>query len=177
MDNVARILPIPNAFEDHRGTFDKIYDSSVSEFFGEIRQVNIVQNLRSNTFRGLHLQKKLHAENKLIFVNKGSIIDIVVCIDSNSSDYLNPQIFKLGDRKSLLFVPNTYLHGYLTIEDETEVVYLSDASYFPGCQYSLNIKNEHFEFEYLNDVVEISDSDKIASNIFDIEMYNKCQCS
>jgi dTDP-4-dehydrorhamnose 3,5-epimerase len=119
-------------FTDNRGVF-----APLPLVFGEDKieilrkdwvQSNISYNPNKFTFRGMHLQEGPHAQAKLVKVVNGSIIDFVVDLRPNSSDYLKVQEF-IVTSGSEVYVPRGFAHGFITTEDNTVVQYLVDNQY------------------------------------------------
>lgn len=112
-------------FLDGRGSFTPI---SLKIFDKDWLQSNVSFNTESNTFRGLHYQKREFAQAKLLKVIHGEIIDYVVDLRPESEEYMKLQEFKLT-RNNALLVPRGYAHGFITTEKNTVVQYLVDNVY------------------------------------------------
>jgi dTDP-4-dehydrorhamnose 3,5-epimerase len=130
-----QILSQP-VFTDHRGKFVPI---KLSEKWV---QSNISINTDIFVFRGLHYQKNPKSQTKLVSVVQGKIVDFIVNIDKNSSDFGKVDVFVLKEGNSVL-VPNNCAHGFLTLERDTIINYLVDNEYSQkdeGCidWYSVN---------------------------------------
>jgi dTDP-4-dehydrorhamnose 3,5-epimerase len=81
-------------------------------------------NKKKFTLRGLHFQNKPNQEIKIITCLKGSIFDVVVNVNKESSNYLKWRTFKLNDKnKYSLYVGKDYAHGFMTLEDNSLVSY------------------------------------------------------
>ena len=117
-------------FKDERGSFTPVELDSVSLSIDKWHQTNISINPKIHTFRGMHYQVK-SPQNKYVKVIQGKIIDFFY--DLNTQEV---QTFELGDQNAI-FVPNTQAHGYLTLEPNTIVVYLTDAPYDPESERSI----------------------------------------
>jgi dTDP-4-dehydrorhamnose 3,5-epimerase len=120
-------------FEDVRGHFSETWSDRA--FRAEIANVTFVQDNQSmsaskGTLRGLHFQKPPFAQGKLIRVVRGSILDVAVDIRKGSPAYGQHVAVKIDATEgSQLWVPAGFLHGFCTLEDETEVLYKA-TSYF-----------------------------------------------
>ncbi len=112
----------PKVFPDQRGYFFESYNKKV---FNELNlNVEFVQDNLSKSskgaLRGLHFQTPPHTQGKLISVIKGSIMDVVVDLRSNSGtfgQYFSIEISE-GNHK-MLWIPKGFAHGFLTLEDDT----------------------------------------------------------
>ena len=127
----------PQIFEDGRGFFLESYNYNT---FKEIGIENIfVQDNHSKSLkgvlRGLHLQSGDYSQAKLISVLEGSMLDIVVDLRENSKTFGKYFSIELNEKsKKMLFIPKGFAHGFLTLEDNTEIFYKCDNFY--------NSKNE-----------------------------------
>jgi len=116
----------PKVWKDNRGYF---YESFSGRSFTEAGiQANFVQDNQSfsqkGTLRGLHAQKDPFAQGKLVRVIQGSVLDVAVDARKASPTYGQHFIIELsGDNHKQLWVPPGFLHGFLTLEDDTIFTY------------------------------------------------------
>ena len=88
-------------------------------------------NLLYQSQRGLHFQRE-QAQGKLIRVLKGKILDVVVDLRKDSETF--GKCFKIilsESNRKMLFVPKGFAHGFLTLQDDTEIEYLCTDFYAP----------------------------------------------
>ena len=120
--------------EDSRGSFERIFDDRKMHGvqYNGIRNVNLSRNLLKGTVRGLHMQIGNASELKIISCVKGKIIDLYVDCRPNSKTFglINTVILKENE-PNLLIIPKGCLHSFLTIDDSSEVLYLTDNYYSP----------------------------------------------
>jgi len=126
------ILIKPKVFLDERGFFLESYKKS--DFLRNGIQESFVQDNFSksskNVLRGLHFQKEPFAQAKLITVVKGSIFDVAVDIRKESPSYGKYVSVELSaENKNSLFIPVGFAHGFLSLEDDTEVAYKTSNEY------------------------------------------------
>jgi dTDP-4-dehydrorhamnose 3,5-epimerase len=120
-------LMVPKRFSDTRGYFaetwsDRRFRSDVADF-GFV-QDNQSMSAKRWTVRGLHFQKPPFAQGKLVCVTRGSIFDVAVDIRRNSPTYRRHVSVVLdASQAAQLWVPPGFLHGFCTLEEETEVFY------------------------------------------------------
>lgn len=112
----------PVVFTDERGYFYESYNEALFEKAG-IR-ANFVQDNQSlsqkGTLRGLHAQAPNYAQGKLVRVIQGEVLDVAVDIRKKSPTYGHHFSIKLsGDNKRLLWIPPGFLHGFVTLADDT----------------------------------------------------------
>lgn len=126
-------LIVPKRFSDTRGHFSEIWSDRL--FREKIENVSFVQDNQSMsakkaTVRGLHFQKPPYAQGKLVRVVRGSIFDITVDIRKGSPTYGRHVAVRLDAVEGAqLWVPPGFLHGFCTLEDQTEVFYKVTAYY------------------------------------------------
>jgi dTDP-4-dehydrorhamnose 3,5-epimerase len=120
----------PRIIEDERGWFYEAFKNSNNEFGVTFLQDNHSLSKKKGTIRGLHLQKPPYEQSKLVRVIRGRIMDVVVDLRKHSKTYLRTQTFILDDIKKIaLFIPKGFAHGFITLEDYTEVYYKVDNIY------------------------------------------------
>jgi dTDP-4-dehydrorhamnose 3,5-epimerase len=116
----------PKVWKDNRGYF---YESFSARFFTNAGiEANFIQDNQSfsqkGTLRGLHAQKAPFAQGKLVRVIQGSVLDVAVDARKNSATYGQHFSIELsGDNHKQLWVPPGFLHGFLTLEDNTIFTY------------------------------------------------------
>ena len=116
----------PKVWKDNRGYF---YESFSARAFTEAGiQADFVQDNQSfsqkGTLRGLHAQKAPFAQGKLVRVIQGKVLDIAVDARKNSSTYGQHFGIELsGENHKQLWVPPGFLHGFVTLEDDTIFTY------------------------------------------------------
>jgi dTDP-4-dehydrorhamnose 3,5-epimerase len=124
---------IPEVFEDDRGAFFESFHKEVFEK-GIGRKVNFVQDNQSisqrGVLRGLHMQKGAFAQAKLVRVIKGKVLDVAVDFRKDSPTYGKHFSVELSEENNKqLFVPRGFLHGFITLENNTIFSYKCDNYY------------------------------------------------
>lgn len=126
------VLFEPKVFGDHRGYFYESYNKSVFEDGGveaDFVQDNISFS-RRGVLRGLHYQLNPYAQAKLVRVNRGEVLDVVVDIRKSSPTYGKTYTVLLNDENKLqLFVPRGFAHGFVVLSEEAEFCYKCDNFY------------------------------------------------
>lgn len=118
-------------FEDNRGYFeDLFYHETVHDFV--IESIKRSYSPTRYTVRGLHFQFPPFAQAKWVRCTSGSIFDVVVDLRVNSSSFGKSKCFLLNnlDCRSL-FIPKGFAHGFMTLQNDVEVVYAVDNVYAP----------------------------------------------
>ena len=115
-------------FFDNRGTFSRVFcknEMKSKGLCGHLAQVNFSSNHKRGTLRGLHMQKGKDAEDKVVICTRGSLYDVCVDMRKDSQTYLQwiGEILS-EDNCTSLYIPKGCAHGYLTLDDNTQVLYL-----------------------------------------------------
>lgn len=132
--NFAGLLGIKApSYEDFRGSFQRLFEFDQDSFNFSVIQASIARNPQAYTFRGLHFQKPPVSESKLILCISGKIQEIVVQVEATSDCYLQNRTIIIGPKEEFqgLFVPVGFAHGYLTLTDDSNLLYFMDKPYDP----------------------------------------------
>jgi len=127
----------PRRFSDARGFFCETW--SRRGFSALVEDVDFVQDnhslsIEAGTIRGLHFQAPPHAQDKLVRVVYGAILDVAVDIRVGSPSFGNWVAALISaENGEQLFVPKGFLHGFVTQTPNTEVVYKCSDYYAPDC--------------------------------------------
>lgn len=121
---------------DERGFFARIYCPEEFARAGigfASTQINLSRNDRALTLRGMHYQDRPQAESKLVRVTRGRIHDVAVDIRPASPTFGRSVAVQLdADNADAFFLPEGVAHGFLTLEDDTDVLYQMGRAYMPG---------------------------------------------
>tara|TARA_B110000003_G_C16614884_1_gene520928 strand:- start:410 stop:940 length:531 start_codon:yes stop_codon:yes gene_type:complete len=138
--------------EDERGFFGRAFCSQEFEKINldsEVCQANISYNHSAGTLRGMHYQKSPYQESKFIRCIKGSIYDVVIDLRKNSPTYCHWFGIELNDKnRTALFVPKDFAHGFVTLADDTEVIYLVSQSYVPNAEKGIRWDDPFFAIDW-----------------------------
>ncbi|HJT26293.1 MAG TPA: dTDP-4-dehydrorhamnose 3,5-epimerase [Pyrinomonadaceae bacterium] len=126
----------PERFEDERGFFARAWSAKELTALGAVGnfvEANFAYNHKRGTLRGLHWQAAPHEQAKLVRCTRGSIFDVAVDLRPESETYGQWTSVELSAANRLLFyVPDGFAHGYLTLEDDSEVLYLVTSDFAPA---------------------------------------------
>jgi dTDP-4-dehydrorhamnose 3,5-epimerase len=167
--------------EDERGFFARSWCQKEFEAHGlnpRLVQCNISFNNKKGTLRGMHYQAAPYEEAKLVRCVRGSIYDVIIDIRPDSATYCQwiavelaaPSLLPLAHRSQLtaqyrmLYVPEGFAHGFLTLEDNTEVFYQMSEFYAPEYARGFRWNDPVFELEWQHEALIISDRDKKYSD-------------
>ena len=134
-------------FEDHGINFSPI-------------QSNASFSKMKGTLRGLHYQVPT-PEAKLVRCPQGRIFDVVIDLRINSESYLQISCNAINSKTSqILYVPPGCAHGFLTLENDTEVNYLVNALYNPAHERGIRYNDPAFSIPWPEEIFVISEKDK-----------------
>lgn len=145
---VGAFLIEAEPFRDERGAFCRTF--CVEEFSQaglptNYPQSSLSQNIQAGTLRGLHLQITPHGEDKLIRVAKGSIFDVAVDLRPHSPTYLKHlHVVLNADTPNQIFLPKGLLHGFQTLEPDTQVSYQMTHPYRPAAARTFRWNDPQF---------------------------------
>jgi dTDP-4-dehydrorhamnose 3,5-epimerase len=150
---------------DSRGAFARVFCQKELEEVGRnftVCQINKSHNRLKGTLRGLHFQMPPHQEAKIIQVTKGSIVDVAVDIRHESETFGKYHAETLTDKNGrALLIPEGCAHGFQTLEDDTEIIYLVSAFYSPQAEGGLRWNNPGLDIPWPQIPPQvISDKDK-----------------
>lgn len=164
--SLAGVLVLkPKVFSDDRGWFQESWNKQTFAKLGidlDFVQDNHSCSLKKGTLRGLHFQAPPRAQDKLVRCTRGSILDVAVDARTGSPNY-GKWISRILDTKNChqLLVPKGFLHGFVTLEDETEVQYKCTDTYAPEADGSVRWDSLDIDWG-LSEPPIISDKDRIA---------------
>jgi dTDP-4-dehydrorhamnose 3,5-epimerase len=167
--NISGLLVIDiEAVSDERGSFSKVFQnnihSSLNKF--EIKQVNISENIKSGTVRGMHLQKGEYGDSKIVFCLTGKLVD--VCIDLRKSSKTFLQIFSVTLSEhggKCLYIPHGVAHGFQTLQDDTNILYLHDNMYAPDFEDGVSVFDQAIMPHWKTDINVVSKKDGLLPSI------------
>lgn len=153
----------PERHADERGWFARTLcaDELVAAgLHGEFPQHNASWNASAATLRGLHAQAPPHEEVKIVRVVRGRIFDAIVDLRTSSPSYRQSWGVELdSDSGVALYIPAGFLHGFLTLEDHTEVHYAMGSRYSPGAAIGYRWDDPAFAIRWPRAPVVLSQRD------------------
>lgn len=158
----------PKVFGDARGFF---FESFSQRIFEEAigRQIKFVQDNHSKShqgvLRGLHFQKGEHAQGKLVRCAAGEVFDVAVDIRKDSPTFSQwVGVHLSAENKRQLWIPEGFAHGFLTITDNTEILYKTTNYYSPVNEKAIiwNDKTLDIKWPFQPSVVSEKDSQAVC---------------
>jgi dTDP-4-dehydrorhamnose 3,5-epimerase len=163
-------LPIAGAFiitpqflRDERGFFARLFDGGELAKRGahtQFAQHSVSFNERRGTLRGLHYQASPHAEAKLVRCTAGAVHDVIVDLRAGSPTLGQAASVQLSfENRVTLYVPEGVAHGFLTLEDNSEVFYQISVPYEPQSARGICWNDAAFKIEWPFAPVVVSERD------------------
>ncbi len=153
-----------DAISDERGFFARSWCAREFEKHGlnsRLSQSNLSFNHQSGTLRGMHFQRSPHAEAKLVRCTRGRIFDAIIDIRPSSDTYGKWFGAELSaDNHRMMYVPEGFAHGYLTLEDNTEVFYQVSEFYAPESEGGIRYDDPHIGILWPGPILLVSAKDR-----------------
>jgi len=176
LDGVFEI--IPRKFGDDRGFFSETYKAAALTEVGV--DLNFVQDNQSfsaakGIVRGLHYQLPPFAQDKLVRVIRGAILDVAVDIRKSSPTFGKWVSLEVSAEKwNQILVPKGFAHGFMTLKENTEVVYKVTDYYAPAYDRSIRFDDPAIGIGWpiTTARVQLSDKDAKAPLLADAEVFD-----
>lgn len=124
-------------------------------------QCNVSYNLRKGTLRGMHYQAVPNAEAKLVRCTRGSIYDVVADLRPDSPTFKNWVALVLtAEKRNMAYVPEGCAHGFLTLDNNTEVFYQMSEFYHPESARGFRWDDPAFRISWPGEAQVISERDR-----------------
>lgn len=150
--------------QDHRGYFGRLWckkELGEHDLNANIVQSNTSYNKKKGTLRGLHYQKTPYEETKYVRCTKGAIYDVIVDLRPDSPTFKQWLGVELNEENmKMLYVPEGFAHGYLALEDNTEVTYFVTEYYNKDAEAGVRYNDKAFDIKWPIAITEISEKDK-----------------
>jgi dTDP-4-dehydrorhamnose 3,5-epimerase len=157
-------LITPQRRPDERGYFARVFCQDELAQQGlcvDFCQANTAFSPRAGTLRGLHYQRAPHAEVKLMRCTRGAVYDVVLDLRANSPTFLRWFGAELSaDNGAMLYAPAGTAHGYLTLTDDTELLYMTSARYAPAAATGVRFDDPTFGIAWPREIVLVSPADR-----------------
>src|SRR5687768_1775176 len=150
--------------EDQRGFFGRAWCRDEFEKNGlnpNALQLNVGFSHKKGTLRGLHYQVAPHEEAKFIRCTRGAVHDVIVDLRDGSptrGQWFGAEL--TADEHTMIYVPEGFAHGYLTLTDNAELYYLTTATYAAAAARGVRYDDPAFGIEWPVPVTVVSDADK-----------------
>ena len=162
-------------FKDSRGSFTENFNLKKFRKISKKRKINFVQdNLsisKKGVFRGLHFQHK-YPQAKLVSVLSGEILDIVVDLRKSSKSFGDWASYKISKKnKKQLFIPEGFAHGFLSLTNDTKVLYKVSDYWNSKDEYALKYDDQKINLKLPFLPTSISRKDKQGLSFEDVPKF------
>ena len=163
--------PLPGAFvvdldrkDDERGFFARTFchdEFAEHGLVADYAQSSVSFNKRKGTLRGMHFQKKPHEETKLVRCTMGAIYDVIVDLRPGSPTQTRWFGIELSAvNRRAFYVPKGFAHGFITLADESEVLYQISTQFHPESAAGVRWNDPAFTIEWPLEAVVMSGRDR-----------------
>lgn len=149
---------------DHRGFLSRLFCAEAFREAGVallIAQINQTLTHELGSVRGLHFQHAPYCEDKVVTCIRGEIFDVAVDLRRGSETFLEWYGVILSEENSLsLLIPQGFAHGFQTLSDDCELVYLHSTPYVPAAEGAVNACDPTLAVHWPLPITEMSDRDR-----------------
>ena len=157
-------IVIPERINDERGFFARSWCEREFRKVGlapRIAQCSISYNRMKGTLRGIHYQLPPFEEDKLVRCTRGAIHDVIIDLRHDSKSYGNHfGVTLTAENRTMLYIPKGFAHGFLTLEDSTEIFYQMSEFYAPDSARGVRWNDPAFAIEWPGEVLILSEKDR-----------------
>lgn len=154
----------PERKTDERGYFSRTWCRREFLLHGlnpRLAQCSASFTLKRGTLRGMHYQTAPFEEAKLVRCTRGAVYDVIIDLRRSSATYRQWAAAELSaDNGRMLYVPEGFAHGFLTLEDATEVAYQMSEFYCPELARGVRWDDPAFSIRWPGAVRIISERDR-----------------
>ncbi len=154
----------PEKQGDERGFFARSFckkEFQAHQLVDEFVQCNISYNSKKGTLRGMHFQRPPYAETKLVRCTNGSIYDVIVDLRPDSASFQQWSAHELNAvNRHMLYIPAGFAHGFLSLEDDSEVFYQMSDYYAPQATGGFIWNDPTIAIDWPAEIIVISDNDQ-----------------
>lgn len=149
---------------DQRGFFSRFFCAEEFKEIGLIKpiaQMNHTLTKSRGAIRGMHFQKEPYTETKIITCIQGEILDVVIDIRKGSPTFLQWHSELLSaENQTSLYVPDGFAHGFQTMTENCQLLYLHSNVYTPKAEGALNALDPAIGIDWPLEITEMSERDR-----------------
>lgn len=149
---------------DERGWLERLFCAEELQSAGwtwPVAQMNRTFTGKAGTVRGMHFQTAPHEEAKLVTCLAGEVFDVAVDMRPGSSTYLHWHGERLSNENALsLLIPPGFAHGFQTLTDSVEMLYVHSAPFAPGAEGGVRADDPALRIEWPLEIGERSERDR-----------------
>ena len=151
---------------DDRGFFARFFCKEEYKKVGldnEILQINNSLTKEKHTLRGMHYQLPPKGEVRIVRCLKGALFDMALDLRPDSKTFGKSFGIELnGENRTMMYVPKGFAHGFLTLKDDTEMMYLVTEAYSPDYERVIRWDDANFDMEWPVKPQHLSEKDTKA---------------
>lgn len=149
---------------DDRGFFARFFctnEFKAHNLDDHFVQVNNSLSAQKGTLRGMHYQLHPKAESKLVRCVKGALYDVIIDLRKDSPTFGQHYGHELtAENRSMMYVPKGFGHGFITLTDDTEALYLVSEFYSPELERGIRWNDPYFNIQWPIKPVTVSQKDE-----------------
>ena len=149
--------------EDERGWFARSFCKNEFEQIGHTQewvQMNHSVSNEKGTLRGLHFQLPPYRETKMVRCIRGVVLDVIVDLRRDSPSFLSYFAQELSaENRKMLYIPEGFAHGFQTLTDNAELIYLHTEFYRPNAEGGLRYDDPALGIHWPLTVAIVSERD------------------
>jgi dTDP-4-dehydrorhamnose 3,5-epimerase len=153
-----------DAHIDTRGSFRRFFcNEELAPVLGTrtVCQINQSQTRQAGAVRGMHFQFPPYSEMKLVRCLRGRVLDVAVDLRSESKTFLQCFSIELtSENAKMIVIPERFAHGFQTLEDDCELLYLHTQIYHPGSEGGLRFDDPRLAIDWPLAVRDLSERDQ-----------------
>lgn len=154
----------PDFLRDERGFFARTWcrrEADARDLRPDWVQCNVSFNEQKGTLRGMHFQAAPFEEVKLVRCSRGAIYDVIIDLRRESSTFAQWIGAELtAENHRMMYVPKGFAHGFLTLQDQSEVFYQMSEFYAPAHAGGVRWNDPAFGIEWPIGVSVMTDKDR-----------------
>jgi dTDP-4-dehydrorhamnose 3,5-epimerase len=162
--------------QDDRGFFGRAWCQKEFEehgLNGNVKQINTSLTHKKGTIRGMHYQVDPYQETKFIRCTRGRIYDVIIDLRPESPTFMKWVGNELSaDNYKMVYVPGNFAHGFVALEDHSEVYYPVTEFYTPGAERGIRFNDRAFNIQWPIPIEVVSEKDASHPD-FDINSFQK----
>lgn len=149
---------------DERGFFARVFcekEFAALNLATHFKQVNSSLSAQRGTLRGMHYQLAPRSETKVVRCIRGALYDIALDLRKDSPTFGQSFAAELtADNRRMFYIPGGFAHGFITLADNTEVLYFVDEAYSPEHERGVRWNDPKFRLAWPLEPAVLSDRDR-----------------
>ena len=158
----------PNRFEDQRGCFVKTYNQGLLATLGVNLEIceEFFTISHKNVLRGMHFQLPPHAHDKLVYCNRGVVLDVLLDLRRGEGYGCVASAQLSGENGRLIFIPKGIAHGFVALTDESLMLYKTSTEHAPESDCGIRWDSFGFDWDVDQPIISTRDEKQATFNDF-----------